>query len=203
MVYLAAGNFPGNATAKKARKFLPILPESPSTRDKNLTGEKTMNIRLLKTIFTAIIALLCLAYATQNVVNIDMAYASFAYVMSNVDHGAYPQSFMPAITSPAILWVALILVVTGEFLAGIFAAIGAWSMFSARGATADEFQQAKKFALTGCALGIIVWLGFFGTFGGAFFQMWQTDIGKGSMDGAFQFFVSCAVVFIIVSMRDE
>ena len=162
-----------------------------------------MNVRLIKTIFVAIIALLCLAYATQNVVNLDAAYASFAYVMSNVDHVAYPKSFMPAITSPALLWVALLLVLVGELLAGIFAAIGAWSMFSARSASSDAFQQAKKFALTGCALGVFVWLGLFGTFGGAFFQMWQTEIGKGSMDGAFQFFVSCAVVFMIVSMRDE
>ena len=162
-----------------------------------------MSLRLLKAIFVAIIALLCLAYAIQNVVNLDAAYASFAYVMSNVDHVAYPKSFMPVITSPALLWVALTLVLVGEFAAGIFAAIGAWSMFSARNATADEFKRAKKFALTGCALGVIVWLGLFGTFGGAFFQMWQTEIGKASMDGAFQFFVSCAVVFIIVSMHDE
>ena len=162
-----------------------------------------MNVRLHKTIFVAIIALLCLAYATQNIVNLDAAYAAFAYVMSNVDHVAYPKSFMPAISSPALLWIALIIVVATEFLAGIFAAAGAWSMFSARNASAEEFQRAKKLALTGCALGVIVWLGFFGTFGAAFFQMWQTEIGTGSMDGAFQYFVSCALVFMIVSMSDE
>jgi predicted small integral membrane protein len=162
-----------------------------------------MNVRLLKTVFVSIIALLCLVYAIQNVVNLDAAYASFAYVMSNADHVAYPKSFMPAISSPALLWVALILVVACEFLAGILAAKGAFSMFSTRNATAEEFQKAKRHALMGCALGIIVWLGFFGVFGGAFFQMWQTEIGKASMDGAFQFFLSCAVVFIIVSLTDE
>jgi len=162
-----------------------------------------MNVRLLKTIFVAIIALLCLAYATQNIVNLDVAYASFAYVMSNVDHVAYPKSFMPAISSPALLWTALVLVVACEFLAGFLTAKGAFSMFSALNASAAEFQQAKKHALVGCAIGVIVWLGFFGVFGGAFFQMWQTEIGKASMDGAFQFFVSCAVVFVIVSMTDE
>lgn len=162
-----------------------------------------MQIRLPKTIFVSIIALLCLAYATQNVINLDAAYASFAYVMSNVGHVAYPKSFMPAITSPALLWTALTVVVACEFLAGLLAAKGAFSMFSARNSTAAEFQQAKKHALMGCTLGIIVWLGLFGVFGGAFFQMWQTEIGKASMDGAFQFFMSCAVVFIIVNMADE
>ena len=161
-----------------------------------------MGVRQLKIIFVAIIALLCLAYATQNIVNLDAAYASFAYVMSNVDHVAYPKSFMPAITNPALLWIALVLVVTCEFLAGILAAKGAFSMWGARNGSADKFNRAKKYALAGCAMGVIVWLGFFGVFGGAFFQMWQTEIGKGSMDGAFQFFVSCAVVFIIVSKAD-
>jgi len=162
-----------------------------------------MSTRLLKTAFVAIIALLCLAYAGQNIVNLDIAYASFAYVMSNADHALYPNSFMPAISNPVLLWSALVLVVAGEFLAGLFAAAGAWSMFSARNAPADEFQQAKKNALIGCALGIVVWLGFFGTFGAAFFQMWQTESGAASMNGAFQYFMSCAVVFIIVAMTDE
>lgn len=162
-----------------------------------------MDVRLLKTIFVAIIALLCLAYASQNIVNLDAAYASFAYVMSNADHVAYPDSFMPAITSPVLLWTTLTVVVACEILAGLFAAKGAISMWSARNGSAGEFRQAKKYALLGCALGIIVWLGFFGVFGGAVFQMWQTEIGTGSMDGAFQFFMSCAVVFIIVSMADE
>lgn len=162
-----------------------------------------MHIRSLKTVFNAIIALLCLAYATQNIVNLDAAYASFAYVMSNADHAAYAKSFMPAISSPILLWIALVLVVACEFLAGLLAAKGAFSMWGARNAPADEFNRSKKYALLGCGMGVIVWLGFFGVFGGAFFQMWQTEIGKASMDGAFQFFISCAVVFIIASMPDK
>lgn len=165
--------------------------------------ERILNVRTLKTIFVAFIALLCLAYATQNIVNLDIAYASFAYVMSNADHALYPDSFMPAVSNPVLLWIALVLVVAFEFLAGALAAKGAWSMFSARNASAAEFQQAKKHALLGCGLGVIVWLGFFGVFGAAFFQMWQTEAGAASMNGAFQYFVSCAVVFIIVSMTDE
>ena len=162
-----------------------------------------MGTRELKTIFVAIIALLCLAYATQNVVNLDAAYGSFAYVMSNTDHAVYGASFMPAITSPALLWVALVLVVGLEFLAGLLAAKGTFAMWGARNASADEFNQSKKHALLGCSLGIVIWLGFFGVFGGAFFQMWQTAVGAASLEGAFQFSTSCAIVFIIVSMTDE
>jgi len=161
-----------------------------------------MGVRQLKIIFVLIIALMCLAYATQNVVNLDAAYQSFVYVMGGADHAVYQASFMPAITSPALIWPALILVVGCEFLAGLLAAKGAVSMWSARNASAEEFKRSKKFALLGSGLGIIVWMGFFGVFSGAFFQSWQTTAGALSLEGAFQYSVSCAIVFIIVNMDD-
>jgi len=161
-----------------------------------------VDIRLLKIIFVLIIALLCLAYAGQNLANLDAVYQLFVYVMSNADHLAYPSSFMPAINSPIIIWAAVFIVVSFEFLAGLVAAKGAFSMWSARHASAEEFNLSKKHALVGCGLGIVIWLGFFGVFGGAFFQMWQTTIGAASLEGAFQFSTSCAAVFIIVNMAD-
>lgn len=162
-----------------------------------------MNIRILKTIFVALIAMLCLVYAGQNIANLEMAYQSIAYVMSNVDHDAYGNSFIPTVSHPVLIWAALILIVGLEFLAGFLSAKGAVDMWSARNASPDKFRYAKKFALYGCGVGVVVWLGFFGVVGGAVFQMWQTEIGSGSLAGAFQIFASCAFVFIIVSMADE
>jgi len=161
-----------------------------------------MYLRLLKVVFVILIALLCLVYAGQNVANLESAYRLFVYVMGNTDHTAYAASFGPSITSPLLIWGALTLVVAAEFLAGLLAAKGALDMWSARQAPAESFNAAKKFALLGCGLGIVVWLGFFGVVGGAFFQMWQTSAGDASMDGAFQFFMSCAIVFIITSMPE-
>ena len=162
-----------------------------------------MFIRYLKIDFVIIIALLCLVYAGQNVANLEAAFQSFAYVMGNVDHAVYTSSFGPSITSPALIWLALIVVVACEFIAGSLATKGAWDMWSARSAERAIFNKAKNFALLGCGVGIIIWLGFFGVVGGAFFQMWQTTIGSNSLNGAFQFSVSCAIVFIIVSMPDD
>ncbi len=162
-----------------------------------------MQVRLLKIVFVVFIALLCLAYAGQNLANLDAAYQSFAYVMGNTEHTIYAASFMPGVTSPALIWVALVIVVGTEFLAGLLAARGALAMWSSRSASADSFNQAKKYALLGSGLGVVIWFGFFGVFGAAFFQMWQTAIGVASMNGAFQYFVSCAVVFIIINATDE
>lgn len=162
-----------------------------------------MLLRYFKIDFVILISLLCLFYAVQNVVNLDACYQTFAYVMSNAEHLAYPDSFFPAIQSPALLWLAVILVVGLEFAAGLLAAKGAWDLWRARKAPAAEFNSAKKYALVGCSTGIIVWLGLFSVFGGALFQMWQTQIGAGSLANSFQFFMACGLVFIIVHLDDD
>ena len=130
-----------------------------------------MYLRYLKIVLVAFIALLCLVYAGQNIANLEAAYQSFAYVMSNADHAIYSSSFVPSFTSPILIWVAWVLVVGCEFLAGLLAAKGVLDMWSARNAAGGAFNTAKKFALLGSGLGIVVWLGFFGVIGGAVFQM--------------------------------
>jgi predicted small integral membrane protein len=162
-----------------------------------------MAMRYFKIDFVILISLLCLIYAGQNVVNLDACYQTFAYVMSNADHQAYPDSFFPAIQSPTLIWLMLILVVGLEFTAGLLAAKGAWDLWGARKASASSFNAAKKYALLGCSTGIIVWLGLFLVFGGALFQMWQTQIGAGSLANSFQFFMACGLVFIIVNLDDD
>lgn len=162
-----------------------------------------MAMRYFKINFIILISLLCLFYAGQNVANLEACYQTFAYIMSNADHQAYPVSFFPAIQSPALLWLTLILVVGLEFIAGLLAAKGAWDLWGARKASAASFNAAKKYALLGCSAGILVWLGLFTVFGGALFQMWQTEVGAGSLANAFQFFMACGLVFIIVNLDDD
>jgi predicted small integral membrane protein len=162
-----------------------------------------MAIRLLKIVFVTFVSLLCLFYAAQNVANLDACYQAFAYVLGAVDHQVYPDSIFPAIQSTVVIWLVLVVVVGLEFVAGILAAKGAWDLWIARKAPAIDFNGAKTYALIGCGIGIVIWLGFFAVFGGALFQMWQTEIGAGSMDDAFQFFVSCAFIFLIVSSVDN
>ncbi len=162
-----------------------------------------MAIRYLKIVFVAFISLLCLFYAAQNVANLDACYQAFVYVMGMVYHQVYPDSIFPAVQNPVLLWLVVILVVGFEFTAGFIAAKGAWDLWCVRNAPAADFNGAKTYALVGCGLGIVVWLGFFAVFGSAAYQMWQTEIGEGSMDGAFQFFAACALIFLIVNSADD
>ena len=159
--------------------------------------------RNLKIVFVALISLLCLFYATQNVVNIEVCYQTFAYVLGAVDHQVYTNQVIPAIHNSAVIWLATGIVIGLEFTAGLCAAKGAWDLWRAKNASAEEFNGAKTYALIACGLGIFTWLGLFAVFGGALLMMWQTDIGRGSLQNANQFFGACALIFMIVSMNDD
>ena len=108
-----------------------------------------MAIRILKTLLVAFVALLALLYAAQNLVNLDAAYAAIAAVTSMEGHVVYPASFGPALTSPAMVWATLFVILLGEFATGILAARGAWDLWGKRAAPAAEFNGAKKFSILG------------------------------------------------------
>ena len=162
-----------------------------------------MNIRTWKIIFTAIFGLLVFAYAIQNVANITGGmFGSFAYVLSQADHVAYPESVFPAITHPVLVWVVLLFVLVLEFLCVTLVALGAWNMWQRRSGTSAEFRKAKTHALNGFGVGVVVWLLLFSTFGAALFQMWQTEVGASSFNGAFQLTVYSLLMFGLISLED-
>lgn len=161
-----------------------------------------MSIRYIKILLVVFASLLCLSYATQNVANLDAAFAAVGYVMGMQDHVVYPASFMPAVQSPALVWAALALVIALEFTAGLLIAKGAFDMWSVRRGDAVAFDAAKRLALVGTGVGMLVWMGLFGVVGGAVFQMWQTPAGAASLEGAFQFFGSMALVALFIALPE-
>lgn len=160
-------------------------------------------IRTLKCVFVVLLALMCLIYALQNIANIDECYSAIAYVLSMQDHTVYPNSIFPSISNGIIVWLAVIVIITTEILAGLILAKGAYDLWSARHSDAATFNRAKRFALLGAGIGIIVWFGYFGVFGGGLMQMWQTQTGSMSLTGAFQYFASCVFVWLLIVSRDD
>ena len=161
-----------------------------------------MHIRYLKIMFAAITSLMALTYVTQNMVNTNAAHQAILYVMSGADHTVYANSFGPKFSDPLLGWIVVFFIFGLEYATGLLIAKGAWDMWRARNADSLAFSASKKWALIGSGVGIFVWFGLFGVIGAAFFQMWQTSIGSGSMDDAFQFFVSCALTLIFLNQPD-
>lgn len=162
-----------------------------------------MAIRYLKILLTVFISLLGLVYATQNMVNLDTVFAVVSTVASMEGHEYYTHSFGPAVTSPVLIWAIIAVIIGSEYLVGIFAAKGAFEMWQARAAKGEKFQKAKNFALLGGGMALFVWFGLFAVIGGAYFQMWQTELGAMSLEGAFQFAGSAGLATLFIHMKDD
>lgn len=161
-----------------------------------------MHIRYLKIMFATITSLMALIYVTQNMVNADAAHEAIIYVMSGADHTVYANSFGPKFSHPVLGWIVIVIIFSLEYATGLLIAKGAWDMLHARNEAPAAFTDSKKWAQIGCGVGVFVWFGLFGVTGAAFFQMWQTPVGTGSMNGAFQYFVSCAITLLFLNQPD-
>jgi len=159
-----------------------------------------MTLRLAKIVLAVFVGLLGLFYAVENIFNLDAAYNAVAYALSMDGHNIYPNSLMPAITLPALIWMTVVLIISGEALGGVISLKGAYDLYQAR--HSDQFNGAKKTLYLGAAILLIIWFGFFTVIGGALFQMWQTTAGSMSLEGAYQFLGSVALISLFISMPD-
>lgn len=162
-----------------------------------------MEIRLVKTILVVLVALQGLFYGLQNLINLDSALGFVGTVLAMADRPFYAASLVPSITNPTIVAVALGAIVLAELSVGALGLKGAWNMWQNRAASADAFNNAKKFGLLSCGMAMVVWFGFFIVIGGTVFIMWQTEIGGGSLEGAFQLGGVAGLVFLVVNSADH
>ncbi len=159
--------------------------------------------RMIKIALLAFVSLMCLMYATQNIVNLNAAYFFVSSAVSMVDHNAYPASFGPPIESSFLTWAALAMIIALEVAAGLLTAKGAFDMWRARLSDSDEFKAAMKPGILGCGLGIVTWFGLFFVIGGSYFQMWQTELGAGSLNGSFQNSLLIGLVLLLLHTPDQ
>ncbi len=159
-------------------------------------------VRYLKISLVLFVAVYCLMYAAQNLVNLSSAYNFVADTVAMGNHVVYSQSFGPAIQSPTVVWIVLFIIIALEISAGLLAARGVQDLWQARHADAAGFNEAKTFALLGIGMAVVIWFGLFSVIGGAYFQMWQTELGAGALQGAFQYAVLNGIVLIFVNMPD-
>jgi len=159
-------------------------------------------IRIAKIILVAIVGLQALFYALNNIANWTAAKGFVAGVLPMEGHEAYPEAFGPAISSPALHTIALVIIVGLELSIPVLAAIGVREMVKARNGESGAFQSAKAFGLMACCMTMFVWFGLFKVLGEAYFQMWQTPLGSAAATGAFHYAALGGLVAIFVNQPD-
>ena len=165
-----------------------------------LVGE-TMIDRTLKPLFVAFFGAMALLYVAHNLMNIGAAYGAVGFVLGLENNAAFPNNLLPPISAGAVPLIAW-LVFLFEAATGFLCLWGAWKIWSARKADAVEYEAAKGTTKLGLGLGIVTWFGLFGVFGGAGYQMWQHDIGAGSLGDAFKFSVWAMLTLLYVAQRE-
>jgi predicted small integral membrane protein len=159
-------------------------------------------IRWLKIALAASVSLFCVFYAVQNIVNHSQAMWFVQTMVSMQGHEAYPDSIIPAIRSPIIVGIMLWIIILLELTAGYLAGKGTVDMFVARNADSETFNASKTNALAGALIGVLIWFGIFGAFGGALFQMWQVEAGVNALRDAGMFSIQLGVVWMILKRSD-
>jgi len=107
-----------------------------------------------------------------------------------------------AINSPATHTVFYISIIAWEALTLIFCWVGGVQMARAVRGPADEFHRAKRMAIAGLALSLLMWLLAFLTVGGEWFLMWQSKTWNGQ-EAAFRMFTVIGIVLILVAQEDR
>jgi predicted small integral membrane protein len=159
-------------------------------------------MRYLQIAAAAFIGLIGSLAFLNNLLNISSAQ-SFVSAVISAPEQPYYKVIGPTLGLVWQGWLGLLVIMAGELAAGVLGFIGAFRMTKSKAADSAEFQDAKFPAIAGGAIGILVWYGFFIVVGEMYFNMWQTEIGLGSVNGAFRYGTVCAVLMFFLAMRTD
>ena len=161
-----------------------------------------MEQRYLKMALALAAGLLATLWFANNLLNWDVAQGAVAYTLSQADQTGYPVHLVPPIDSPALATAALVGIVIGEGMAGAFALTGTYRMWAARKLDDRAFCAAKRFAIIGAGIAVLVWFLLFQVVGGALLMMGQSEGLLGALEGAFRFAVYCFLTLIYLSLPE-
>jgi predicted small integral membrane protein len=159
-------------------------------------------LRILKICAALVIGLIGVLAFLNNLFNIASAQ-SFVSAVISAPEQPYYKIIGPTFGSAWHGWLGLAIIMTGELAAGVLGLLGAIRMTANRAEDAQVFHAAKSLAIAGGMIGALIWYGFFVTAGEMYFNMWQTEIGLGSVNGAFRYGTVCAVLAILIALGDD
>jgi predicted small integral membrane protein len=160
-----------------------------------------MIVRLSKALLVLQVGLFSLLVGVDNIIDYGTNYAFVEHVLGM--DTIFPDSTLKwrAITNPVLEHAAYAVIIALELATGALCSLGAMRLWSAREATAHDFNAAKDMAVAGLVCGIGLWFFGFMTVGGEWFQMWQSKVWNGQ-EAAFRFIACLGLVLIFLNQRD-
>jgi predicted small integral membrane protein len=159
-------------------------------------------IRITKIAAALFIGAIGLLFFLDNLFNLESAYSAVSFVVSGAEQPYY-KILGPTVSSTWHTYLALFTIMAGELAVGAMGFLGAFRMIKERKGSAESFSAAKSNAIAAGVLGMLIWYGFFVVIGEGYFHMWQTEIGLGSVEGAFRYGTVCAVLMFYIATQND
>jgi predicted small integral membrane protein len=159
-------------------------------------------IRITKIAAALFIGSIGLLFFLDNLFNLEVAYSVVSLIVSGAEQPFY-KIIGPTISSTWLTYLALFTIMGGELAVGAMGFFGAFRMIKERNGSAERFGVAKSTAVFAGVLGMLVWYGFFVVIGEGYFNMWQTETGLGSVEGAFRYGSVCAVLMLYIATQND
>jgi predicted small integral membrane protein len=166
-----------------------------------LTEVKIMMLRLAKIALVFAVALFYSLVVFNNLMDYDSNYQFVRHVMMMDTTFSTAQGHLRAVNS-AVWHNVFYLSITGwEILTLTFCWWGGLHLAKALRGPAAEFHQAKRWAIFGLTMGLLMWLVAFLSVGGEWFLMWQSKTWNGQ-EAAFRMFTVLGIVLLLVAQPD-
>ena len=92
-------------------------------------------------------------------------------------------------------------IIAWEMITAVLCCWGGLNLARALGGTAQEFNQAKRIAIAGLTLALLMWLVAFVSIGGEWFLMWQSKTWNG-LDTASRMFTVIGIVLLFLAQPE-
>lgn len=161
-----------------------------------------MNIRQIKIIFGAAIAVYMTLVCFNNLTDYDSNFQFVKMVSGMTDIFSKERTGWRAVTSETGHQLLYVFIIAWEIMVAILTIGGSIKMIRKLKAGQAEFNQAKKMLSLGISLGVLLWFGIFITIGGEWFLMWQSKNWNGQ-NTAFLLSITFLLFLIFLNQRDE
>ncbi len=137
------------------------------------------SFRVTKCIAVCSIAIMLLLIVIGNTTDYYTNYFFVAHVMKMDTIFPNSQIHYRSINNPILFHAGYIFLIILETIMTIFCCLGGFLMIKNIKKPAQKFNASKKWAVTGIAIGIVIWFLGFEVIGGEWFGMWQSTTWNG------------------------
>jgi predicted small integral membrane protein len=161
-----------------------------------------LELRLAKIVMIGSLTLFAFIVTFDNITDYNSNFVFVQHVLSMDTTFPGNALMYRAITTPALWHLAYAFIIAAEGLTCLMLAIATVQLLCNVRAPAHRFNQSKRFAFVGIALGFLIWFFGFMVVGGEWFAMWQSSQWNGQA-AAFRFYAALLGVAIFVNQHDS